>query len=204
MKYSAIILSGGESKRFGGDKGLFKVVQKPLVYYVVKSVTPLVDEVLIILGGKDKRSEYSHQFHSTRILLDEYDLKAPISGALTGFKNARGNYSILLPCDTPLVSQKVLSLLQSLVEGHDCVVPRWPSGYIEPLQAIYLTKTAYKAAHKSIEEEKNQFRDMISYLKKVLYLSTIVIKQLDPCLLTFNNINTLEDLESIKKYLRKI
>ena len=200
--YSAIILSGGESKRFGGDKGLFRVGQKPLLYYVVKSVAPLVDEVLIIIRCNDKKYEYSHQFPFSQILIDEDILKAPVSGALTGFKNAIGDYSILLPCDTPLVSQKVLSFLLSLVEGFDCVVPRWPSSYIEPLQAVYLTKTAYEAARKSIEEGKNHFRDMISHLKKVLYVSTIEIKKLDTRMLTFRNINTLEDLKSIKKYLR--
>lgn len=203
MKYSAIVLSGGVSKRFGKDKGLFRIFQKPLISHVIERVRPLVDEEIIVISDQGKIEEYSHHFPSTRILVDEYRLKAAISGASTGFKNAIGDCSLLLPCDTPLVSQRTLSLLLRLAPSNDAVIPRWPSGYIEPLQAVYRTKEAYKASLKSIEEGEFRLMDMISRLKKVLYLSTLVIKQLDPNLITFHNINTQKDLEKIKKLLER-
>jgi len=202
LKYSAIVLSGGASKRFGEDKGLFKVFQKPLISYVVEKVKPLVNEVIIVISDQGKVEEYSRHLPSTRILTDEYAFKATISGALTGFKNAVGDYSLLLPCDTPLLSQKTLSLLLSLAQDNDAVIPRWPSGYIEPLQAVYRTREAYKASLKSVMEGKLRLRDMISRLK-VLYVSTLVIEQLDRNLLTFYNVNTLKDLEKIRKLLKQ-
>jgi molybdopterin-guanine dinucleotide biosynthesis protein A len=201
LKYSAIILSGGESKRFKEDKGLFKIFHKPLIAYVIETVTPCVDDVMVITSI-DKVQEYSHALPSTRVLADESDCKAPISGAYTGFKNAIGDYSLLLPCDTPLVSQRVISLLLRLAPGNDAVVPQWPNGYIEPLQAIYRTKEAYQASLESIASEELKLGNMISRLKKVLHLSTEVIKQLDKDLLTFHNINVLNDFEKIMSLLK--
>jgi len=201
LKYSAIILSGGESKRFKEDKGLFKVFQKTLITYIIETVAPCVDD-MVVVTSLDKVEEYSHSLPSTRVLADESDLKAPISGALTGFKNAVGDYSLLLPCDTPLVSQRVISLLIRLAPGNAAVVPRWPNGYIEPLQAIYRTKEAYRASLESIASKEFKLVNMISRLKDVLYLSTTVIKQLDKELLTFHNINVFNDLEKIMSLLK--
>jgi molybdopterin-guanine dinucleotide biosynthesis protein A len=200
LKYSAIILSGGTSKRFKQDKGLFRVNQKPLISYVIEAVTPLVNEVLIATSD-DKVAEYSTHFPSLKIVADEYAFKAAISGALTGFKNASGDYSLLLPCDTPLVSQKVLALLLDLAPSNDAVIPRWPHGHIEPLQAIYNTKSAYDLATRIIADRKLKMSELVSRLPKVHYLPTSVIHQVDPLFLTFHNINTLSDLNEIMTYL---
>jgi molybdopterin-guanine dinucleotide biosynthesis protein A len=96
----------------------------------------------------------------------------------------------------------VISLLIRLVPGNDAVVPRWPNGYIEPLQAIYRTKEAYRASLESIASEEFRLVNLISRLKEVLYLSTTVIKQLDKELLTFHNINVFNDLETIMSLLK--
>lgn len=201
---SAIILSGGESKRFKEDKGLFIVFQRPLIYYVIERVKPLVDEVLIVTSNLDKVEEYARHFPSLRILADDHDSRGVMSGAFTGFKNAVGEHSLLLPCDTPLLSRRVLSLLLDLAPGNDAVIPRWPNGYIEPLQAVYGTKEAYKAACECIAAGALRLRHMISRLKKVLYVSTIVLKKLDHGFLTFHNINTFNDLQQIKSRLKNI
>jgi molybdopterin-guanine dinucleotide biosynthesis protein A len=161
----------------------------------------LVDEVIIVTSNVTA-SKYSALFPSIKIVTDEYDLQAVISGALTGFRNAIGKYSILLPCDTPLVSGKVLSLLLTSAPGHDAVIPRWPNGHIEPLQAVYRTKIASKASMQCINEGKFKMSDMISKLNKVQHLSTLMIKQFNPTLSTFYNLNTTHDLEKIRELLK--
>jgi len=201
---SAIVLSGGESTRFKADKGLFPVYHKPLVRYVIDAVTPLVDEVLIVTSSQDKVNAYTHIFPSLRIVADEYQSRGVMSGALTGFKNAAGEHSLLLPCDTPLLSRKVLALLIDLAPDHDAVIPRWPNGYLEPLQAIYRTHEAYNAARESLAAGEFRPRHMISRLNKVLYVSTLVLQKVDPGLLTFHNVNTFHDLQRIKNRLKSV
>jgi molybdopterin-guanine dinucleotide biosynthesis protein A len=202
VNYSAVILSGGESSRLGVDKGLFRVFQKPLLAYVIEKVNPLVNEVVIVIRDRSKVEEYSRLFPLAEILTDEYDFKATISGVLTGFKKVNGEFSLLLPCDTPLVSLKLLRLLLALASGYDAVIPRWPNGYIEPLQAVYKTKTTLQTCLKSVENGDYKLRNMISRLHTVLYLSTDAINAMDPDLLTFYNVNNIRDIKEIKKYLR--
>lgn len=204
MKYSAIILSGGLSNRLGRNKGLANLFDKPMVTYVVDSVIPLVDEVLVITDTEDNRKELSRILDSSiGILLDEFNLKSPVVGALTGFKHAKGQRSLLLSCDTPLISRKVISLLLELSEDYDLVIPKWPTGYIEPLQAAYNTKKAYEASLEAITLKELRMSDIIARLKNVLYISTIALSKLDPKLNTFFNVNTPSDLEQIKTILKK-
>ncbi|MFX0095104.1 MAG: molybdenum cofactor guanylyltransferase [Candidatus Hodarchaeota archaeon] len=201
MTYSAIILSGGKSTRFKVDKGSYIIFDKPLISYTIEKIKLLVDEILIITN-QDKVSRYSKYFPSIRILPDEYDFRAVLSGATTGFKHVRSDFSFLLPCDTPLISTKLMSLLKLLSRDYNAIIPRWPSGYIEPLQAIYRSKEAYKASLESIEEGQLKMRHMISKMSNVLYLSTLIIQKVDSKLQTFTNINTIEDFKRIKSFLK--
>jgi molybdopterin-guanine dinucleotide biosynthesis protein A len=59
----------------------------------------------------------------------------------------------------------------------DAVIPRWPNGYIEPLQAAYRTKSAMTAANTTLENKKLDMRSMIANLGKVTYVSTLALKK---------------------------
>lgn len=201
MRNSAIILSGGASKRFGTDKGLVELLGKPLILHVRDRVAPLVDEVLIVLSSEAQLKKYRDIVKSSKLIVDEHDLHAPIIGALAGFKNALGDYSILLSCDTPLISQEIVSLLLDLASGNDAVIPRWPNRYIEPLQAAYRTKTTYNAAIEAVKNGKLRLSNMIEGLQKILYISTITLQSLDPNLNTFLNVNTQLELKKAENII---
>jgi len=178
---SAIILSGGLSNRFGGNKSLAKILGKPMIAHIVDTVKPLVDEVLVITDTEGSKRELSKVLDSqVKFLLDEYELKSPVVGALTGFKHAETKISLLLACDIPLISAEVVSHLLELSEGYDAVIPRWPNGYIEPLQATYDTRKAYAASLKAVTKKELRMRDMICRLRNVLYPSTNDLAKLDP------------------------
>jgi molybdopterin-guanine dinucleotide biosynthesis protein A len=200
VTYSAIILSGGESTRFGQDKGLFKVFHQPLISFVIEKVKPFIDELLIVTNQRSVNA-YSSLFPSIRILIDQYNFRGALAGIATGLNHARGMYSYILPSDTPLLSAKILALLRNSSSDHDAVIPRWPSGYLEPLQAIYHTQATTRAALLSIQEENYRLRNMISHLEDVKYISTTTLTQYDPNLRTFFNINQVDDLQKIRHLL---
>jgi len=116
-------------------------------------------------------------------------------GALTGFEAANGEYSLLLPYDSPFVSREVVSLLFELCFGKTAVVPRWTNMEIEPLHAVYHTRQALETAKEVLAENKLEVKAMVEKLRGVRYVSTLVIEQLDPDLRTFFNINTPLDLK---------
>jgi molybdopterin-guanine dinucleotide biosynthesis protein A len=193
---SAIILAGGFSSRFGQDKGLLQLANKPLIKHVLDAINNIVDEKIVVASSKVQAENYAKVLGSdVNVLIDVGDAQSPLVGALTGFKEACGEYALLLPCDTPLVSRDVVSLLFEVCINRNAVIPRWPNGYIEPLQAVYCTKPAYEAAKNALSEGKLNLQSMVNKLRGVRYVSTLVLQQLDPELRTFFNINTTLDLK---------
>jgi molybdopterin-guanine dinucleotide biosynthesis protein A len=202
---SAVVLAGGVSSRFGQDKGILKLADKPLIKYVVDAVSPVVEEIIVVTNSQDKVARYAEVLgEEVRFAIDRCESKGPLIGALTGFESARGKYALLLPFDTPFVSRKVALLLFELCLNKSAVVPRWPNEQIEPLHAVYQTKAALEAAKVAVSEGKLNVRAMIEKMRGVRYVSTLVIQQLDPGLRTFFNINTPLDLKRAMAMVRSV
>ena len=204
LNRSAIILAGGFSKRFGQDKGLLQLSNKPLISHVLDVVDIIVDEKIVIVSSKAQTEKYSKVLGTdVRVLVDTSDVHGPLVGALTGFEAAHGKYSLLLPCDTPFVSSDIVQLLLELCINKSAAIPRWPNGYIEPLQAAYCTELALCAGAGALREGKLNLQSMVNKFRGVRYVSTLVLEQLDPQLETFLNINTPLDLKRAESLLSK-
>ena len=205
MRVSAIILAGGSSSRLGEDKSLVLLANKPLVQYVLDAVGKIADEKIVAINSKAKIEVFRKTVDSdVKVVADnpKYNVHSPLVGALTGFEKACGEYSLLLSCDTPFISREVVTLLLELRVKKSAVVPRWPNGYIEPLQAVYHTQRALEAAEKTLEDERFDMRSMVEKLRGVRYVSTLVLQQLDLELRTFFNVNTLLDLKKAEFLLK--
>ena len=203
MKNSAVILAGGFSRRFGQDKGLIDLAGKPLVLHVVDKVSKVVDETVVVVSSSVQKERFESLLdRRANVVVDKHEAQSPLIGALTGFESAEGVYSLLLPCDTPFISIQIAQFLLDICVNRSAVIPRWPSGYIEPLQAAYHTKSALTAAKKALEQGKLDLRSMIARLRGVRYVSTVVLRQMDPKLLTFFNINTPVDLKRVESLLK--
>ena len=203
MEKSAVILAGGFSRRFGQDKGLLPLANKPLIEHVLDTIDKIVDEKIVVVSSKTQAENYTKVLDSkVKVFIDDDNVQSPLVGALKGFKEASNEYALLLPCDTPLLSKDVLSLLLDLCPNKNAVIPRWPNGYIEPLQAVYCTKPALEAAKKALSEGKMNMQSMVDKLRGVRYVSTLVLRQLDPELKSFFNVNTPMDLRKAEAMLR--
>lgn len=206
MDRSAIILAGGFSSRFGQDKGLLNLANKPLLKHILDAIGNVIDEKIIVASSKVQTENYRRVLDlDIDFLNDSTDVintQSPLLGALTGFKAAHGKYALLLPCDTPLISKDVITLLFELCINRNAAIPRWPNGYIEPLQAVYCTKPAYEAAKKALDEGKSSMQSMVDKMHDVRYVSTLVLQQLDPEFRTFFNINTPLNLKKAEFMLK--
>ncbi|RLG94957.1 hypothetical protein DRO37_03960 [Candidatus Bathyarchaeota archaeon] len=201
-KRTCIILAGGSSERLGCDKGLMDLAGKPLIQHVYDRVKGYVDEVLVVVSSAEQRKRYSRLFPpSVKVLMDFSDGGCPLIGALTGFMEADGVHSVLLPCDTPFISGDVIELLFEATFNVNASIPRWPNGYIEPLQAVYRTRPALKAAEIAFKNGERRMQSMISRLRRVRYISTIVLREFDPHLLSLFNVNTPLDLRRAERII---
>jgi len=202
--YTGVILAGGRSRRFGENKALVQLVGKPLIVYVHEQLARIVDEIIIVISKLSDKSIYTNLLgKETTILTDLSDIQIPLMGALTGFTYAKGEYTILLSCDTPFISQKVMRFLLDMSKDMNAVIPRWPNGYIEPIQAVYKTHPALQSTKGALRKGKLEFRSMINDMQNVRYVSTSVIEKMDPALISFFNINTLAELRKAEETIRK-
>jgi molybdopterin-guanine dinucleotide biosynthesis protein A len=200
-----VVLAGGFSKRFGRDKGLVELAGKSLVLHVLDKISKVANETVVVVSSNSQKEAFERLLgQSVRIIIDNREEKSPLVGALTGFESVHGKYSLLLPCDTPFVSSKIASLLLDLCINRSAAIPRRPNGYVEPLQAAYDTKSASAAARVALEQGKLDLRSMIASLRNVRYVSTMVLQQLDPQLLTFLNVNDRRDLKRAESILKRL
>jgi len=198
---SAIILAGGTSRRLGPNKALIPLAGRPLILHVLDRISPVVDETVVV-GSADQHDALRGLLGcGARVITDGPGPRSPLAGALSGFEAARGGLSLLLPCDAPFVSGEVAVFLLDACFRRDAVIPRWPNGYIEPLQAVYRTRPAAEAARKALEGGGLDMRSMIGRLGRVRYVSTGVLRAIDPDLRTFFNVNTPEDLRRAESLL---
>jgi molybdopterin-guanine dinucleotide biosynthesis protein A len=205
------ILVGGKSARFGADKGLYLFNGKPLISYLINTLSQYTYDIFLIAHSPKQVQNYINNIDIKKIIafiLDDpppvpnLKLRAPLLGLFSAYKelNKLGyKQTFTLSCDTPLVKYEVIKLIIKQSKGVDCCIPRWNNGYIEPLLAIYPTKTAYLRAEEKLLKNDFQLTNLADNKWKVNYLSIEdSIKPLDEDLVSFININTQEDLKKLR------
>jgi molybdopterin-guanine dinucleotide biosynthesis protein A len=204
LSRALIILAGGLSKRFGQDKCRKELASKPLIVHVLDRVGRLANKTVVVAGTAAQRDQLTSAIGTkAQIIVDGYDDHGPLVGALTGFESVNNGLALLLPCDAAFVSPEIAALLLDLCVGKNAAIPRWPDGKIEPLQAVYDVKSAASAGKTAMQEGKHDMLGMISHLRGIRYVSTLALKQYDPKLDTFLNINTVQDWKKAEHTLRR-
>ena len=204
MSRALIILAGGLSKRFGQDKCLKELACKPLIVHVLDRVSRLANEIVVVVGSEAQQDQLLRVIGTKgQIVIDKYNDHSPLIGALTGFESVKTEHALLLPCDAAFVSAEIATLLLDLCIGKNAAIPRWPDGKIEPLQAVYDVKSAVSAGNTAMDEGKRDMLGMISHLHGIRYVSTLVLQQYDPKLVTFLNINTVQDWKKAEHTLKR-
>lgn len=189
-KLGILILAGGGSKRFGGEKALFEIWGKPMIKHVFDMISKLSNEIVISCKSGEK---LGGMFPKAKIIVDKWDEKGALTGLASALPEVRSEYVALVTCDCPKVKPQVLKLLFDCARDHDGAVPRWPNGYTEPLQAVYKTGKLRKAVGKAWESKKMKLATVLEMLPDVVYVSTERLKEVDPELGSFLNINAPED-----------
>lgn len=199
---SAVILAGGSGKRFGSYKPLFNILGLTLLEHLEGRLGNLYEEILVVVGTDAQRQQIQERLTQTKVVTDRIAGVGPLGGILTGAQQCHHKYCQILPVDSPLPARQILQQLLASAQGYDAVVPRWVDGRLEPLHAVYRTDTAAREAERLIEEGKHSVISLIESLCNVRYVDVDELRELDPDLDTFANVNTPEDLEKVIVKLR--
>ena len=145
---SCIILCGGQSRRMGRDKGSMIIQDKPMIKHILSTLNHQINEVIIVLNDKTRIDYYSsfinpgEYTYPITFVEDKIKNKGPLPGIMTGLSHITGNYSLILPCDSPYVSAEYINTIFNEIEDeYQAIVPYHDDENklktSEPLHSIY-------------------------------------------------------------------
>ena len=129
-----------------------------------------------------------------RFCFDTLEDAGPLEGIRAGLLESRSEYSFVCAGDMPFVNFRVVDLLFEKADGHDAALPRWEDRKFEPLHAVYSRKLIPEI-EKAFEKGKCSVLTPVFEMQDVVFVEVSEIRELDPELRTFANINTVEDME---------
>lgn len=192
-KISSIILAGGRATRMGGvDKGLVLLENKPLVCHVTSRLTPQVDEVLI---NANREITHYQAFHLPVFQDIEADFIGPLAGFHVGLQQAKHEFLLTVPCDSPLLPRDVATrLLQALVDHDAQIAVATSDGDTHPVFCL-CKKEVLPSLQAFIAQGG---RKVSAWQKSLRYVEV----DFSDCSDAFVNLNTFEDLAALALKLR--
>jgi molybdenum cofactor guanylyltransferase len=132
MTFSALLLTGGESRRMGRDKATIALGGRPLWERQLELLRAVRPEKIFVSA----RSAPSWLPDDVELLLDDAPSRGPLSGLTKGLIEMRTTHLLVLAVDMPFVSAGELSnLLEHASEG--CGIVPMIADRSEPLAAIF-------------------------------------------------------------------
>jgi molybdopterin-guanine dinucleotide biosynthesis protein A len=179
------VMAGGKSSRLGRDKALLTLDGETLLERAVRTLREVTADQLVI--GPSERSD---QAAGAGVYPDLYPSSGPLGGIYTALRFAAHPLVMVVACDMPFLNGSLLRYLLSLADDYDVVLPR-PDGRGEQLHAVYRS-TCEPAIERQLEGgdfKIDRFFDRV----RVRAVDAGELRQFDPELRSFRNVNTPED-----------
>ncbi len=187
------ILAGGQSRRFGEDKLLYRLNDLRTIDYVVRVAREVCSKVYIVTKDKEKFKDIG-----VPLLEDLLPDQTPLVGIYTALMESSESPSLILSGDTPLIKPEVLKVL--IEEYEEPITIFSIKGKVHPLIGIYSRELL-----PLLEDYlKLGGRSVIEFIEGVKYKTVTEekLRDLDPELVSFLNMNTREDLRKVLEKLR--
>jgi molybdopterin-guanine dinucleotide biosynthesis protein A len=139
------VLAGGASSRMGRDKARLRLGGRTLAERAASAVAAVAGRVSLVSpkeGAKD---------FGLPVVRDLYAGRGPVGGLHAALAHCRAPWALVVSCDLPFVTARLLALLASRRRAEsDAVAPVQPDGRWQPLCALYAARPCAAAAEKMI------------------------------------------------------
>ncbi len=187
---SGIILAGGRSRRLGRDKAVEPFGGQPLVRRVMERVAPLTDEIVVVVADA-ARGQALPLDADHRVAVDIYPDGGSLGGIFSGLSAATSHWGLVVACDMPFLNFPLLQYMLAQRGDCDAVVPM-PGAFPEPTHALY-SKVCLPHIEARLQANDLKISGFFEEVR-VRYLEEGEVRQFDPELLSFFNVNSPEDL----------
>jgi len=187
MEIGVIILSGGQSSRFGEDKGLYVFRSKTLIEYSIEIAQKFSQDIIIISSNK------AYQQFGFPVYADIFPGLGPMGGIHSGLTYSKHQINLVLSCDTPFINTQLIDLLISKYDKEEILIIKTADGKQQTLMGIY-----HKKILKSLENEisKNHLK-MTGFINQ---MNSRIIElpeksDFNSCFINFNHLSQLKPYE---------
>ena len=199
---TGIILSGGKSSRLGQDKGLTDLDGKPLISWVIDLLRGITDEIIVVVGSEKYIPLYWAVVpDDVRVIPDCYQEDSPLIGLISGLREARGEYAAICACDMPFVVPEILEMLFCVSYGLNGSLLVKSNGWIEPIPSVYHVSNCLDYAEVLRGLGEMRIRKVLENMTDTMILSIEKLRLIDPELVSFFDLDTLESVEAAKRRL---
>lgn len=192
---TGVILAGGLNKRFNGqNKAFIRLDGQVIIERLYRLFKDLFDEIIIVTN-----SPFFFSGFDCLIAADLFSFRASLTGIHTGLFYASCDHIFVCACDTPFVKT---TLIETVLEAtHPPVGATMPatSAGLEPLCAVY-AKKCLPLVERHITRNQMKIQRVFGK-KRIREISEKKLRQADPDLVSFFNINRPEDLDLAKRMI---
>lgn len=182
---TALILSGGESRRMGQDKAKLVLGDKTLLQHVAATLQPMFKQIIVSVRSPRPDCNFKQ-------VCDDQKYAGPLAGLAAGLAQAETSWVFAVACDMPFISQKLIEELASLREGFDAVVPV-VQDHPQPMAAFYAAHCKNTLREILEGSEPHSLRALLARLR-VRYVSEQEMHESD--MKSFFDLDTPADVTS--------
>jgi len=127
------VLVGGRSSRFGHDKALYPIEDRPMAMRIADTLLQVVESVTLV----GEPSKYRHL--GLPVIADTLEDIGPLGGISSALGESDAQWNLIVACDLLHVDRGVLErLIDCAIDtAADVVWPVTPDGRTQPLCAVY-------------------------------------------------------------------
>ncbi len=115
---TGIVLAGGRSTRFGGDKLAAQVDGRPLLHHAIAAIANVVDEVVVVIAADAPAPAWPPDLHVALVVVrDEVAGLGPLAGLAAGLAAASHPIALLVGGDQPALRPALLRELLLLLSA---------------------------------------------------------------------------------------
>jgi len=178
----------------GTEKALLSVGGKTLIDHAIAQARAISEDILIV-GPKETFSAYG------RLVADVYKDCGPLGGIHAALARTQTNLNLMLAVDTPFITKDFLVYLADAARNNPqavVTVPRTKDG-LQPLCAIY-HRSFLPVAEQALKEGRLKLDALFQPASTHLIdLASDAMKQRGFSAAMFDNLNTREDYERVKR-----
>lgn len=157
--FDGYVLVGGKSSRMKTSKFALSFGGMTFAERASFALRKIANERVYFVVGADQPKETIKLLPpGIPRITDVFPNKAAIGGIYTALSHSVSEWTAILACDYPFVTGDLFARLAEIAGSVDAnvsaIVPTQPDGRVQPLCALYRTKTCLKAAKKLIESDK--------------------------------------------------